>query len=226
MALTERDIMQLLREYSRTPEGKKLIADHGYGSGEEVDRTWLKELAEELRSDINEAFKSVTTSHAYLTENLNLIRITSRVVGKKGAVFTLVFPPEVLGRLSLEGEKKVGNHKYQAYYTGSVYHREHAAYFDGLDDRYGVYDIIGLFTHGYKISENAVVPKGHWLYADASGEIMGEARISSSNNKVKARESLGQSNFIQVTINKFVQRHRNEFPDLRVEYPAWWGGTK
>ena len=224
MELTARDIMQMLREYSRTPEGKKQIEAHGYGSGDNTDTAWLRELAEELRNDINNAFKRVTTSHAQLTSNLNDIKISTRVKGKNGVIFTLTFPPYVLGRLSLEVERNI-NGRIEYAYTGSNYYHKHAAEFSGLDDRYGVYDIIGLFTNGYNI-ESAVLPKGHWVYADSEGNFMGEALISSSNTKVQARRSREPNDFVKITINNFIQRHRNEFPNLQVEYPVEWGGTK
>lgn len=221
MELTARDIMMLLQEYANSPEGKKQIEENGYGSDARVDSDTLKLMADDLRRRLNRAFMSVNRTHDPITENINDIKISTRVTGRRGVVCTIMFPPLAIGRWSLEVGGRNGK---KVAYTGEKYHNAHAAEFEGLDERYGVYDIVGLFTNGYTI-RSAVLPKGNWVQANM-GEYWGEANTHGRWVKTQALRHREPNDFVKVTIDRFIADYRGTFPNLQVEYPKEWGGTK
>ena len=225
MGITEKDIMLLLQEYAQSEEGKRRIKENGYGDiNATVDAATLKSLTAELRNRLNDAFMRNNLEGSPITENINNLKITYRLTGKKGMVFTITFPPLAIGRLSLSSHSSDPDDVSR--YTGSKYHRDHAAEFEGLDMRYGVYDIIGLFVSGYTI-QSKIVPKGYWYQADM-GEFLGEGGGLGRhrNEKIQAKRFRAPNDFVTPVIDKFISDHINQFPDLRVEYPKEWGGTK
>lgn len=215
--------MAILREFVKTPEGQQLLEANGFGGGDPYDLDHMRALAMELRRDIDEAFANETSSHHKLTENFSsaeVIKISYKTTGKYGVTLTLTYPDFVLGRLSIA--KTYGDWDDPSSYFGRTYHQSHVGLYGGLDERFGVYDILGLFTQGYTLK--GVQPKGSWVSAETYtvGSDFGITEVSSH---AWARTYLSGSSFIADTIDAFIEKHVKEYPGLMVNFPAEWGGN-
>lgn len=217
MELTEQDVMNLLQKWVKTPDGKATLEANGFSGASFYNLDRMNSLAEDLRRRIDNAFAEVTINKTKLSSNYdseNIMKIRYRTTGKNGITFTITFPEELLGRLSLV--QTYGDWEDPQSYFGKTYHEAHSGLYGGLDARYGVYDILGLFTQGYSLGK--LGPKGSWVR-------MYHGEVGDEVTNVRALGYRAGNPFITDTIDEFIADHINEFPDLEVLYPTAWGGT-
>lgn len=192
MAYTANDYQKIIEDYVNSPQGRKFLKerqglDIGYTSEQ------MRIIGENLQRDIIQAFLAlVKDPYASAAFDSNSIEVhVNPSTTRDTARVTVLFRPDVLRRPSL--------YKYE----------------DPIDEsaKFGVYDIIGLFTQGYYAFSYAY---GVW------GRYVNGTMVEEDNSCIRSRAELAPNSFV----NQVIHRYQRRYPDVIFEWPKEWGGNK
>ena len=180
MALSEAYVDGLIKKWMKSSDGKAELKKRGITTtGYSIVQ--MKAMGEELsnmlcNAIINVGIKSFAS---------NFVRVDSPMSASDSTYTVQInFPDEILKRKSLWVG---GNGRYSGYVG------------DGL------YDVIGLFTNGYR----------------AGGQVWGYWVGHENNPYTGSRVYRAPNSFISKTINAF----KAKYPEVNILYPSLWGGT-
>lgn len=233
MTPSAKDYNELLAEFIRGPEGRKVISratKTNYLSTMFNKREYMA-VAEELKHTVINAYlaqvKTPDSKAAYFNRDAVVVMYKPDKKAEKlgKVVFEIVFNGDALYRPSLywdtgkEGERgryrgghlKSSNDAGYSTRSGASAHGSGSHWQDGHFTGSGVYDIIGLFTNGWGDDTTPTV-YGTWLDPETEEEW---------RNHTKSRNRKSGNPFIKHAIRQFKLRH----PYVEVEFPALWGGT-
>lgn len=192
MAYTANDYQKMVEEYMKSPEGRKFLkTEKNINVG--YDDAEMRRIAENLKRDLIAAFLLVVKEPDAVFEENQVFVVNS--ASKEGTkTLRIIFDSRGLSRPAL------GN------LSGSNWHE-------------GVYDIIGLFTNGYRAKDYVY---GTWPNHDdyeADGHI---ESYTEKHMRVRSRKELAPNDFV----NKVIGKYRALYPDVVITYPSRWGGTE
>lgn len=161
--ITEQYIMERLREYAKTPEGTAQVeglykrqAENGTFRGKGIRaqvKSYLAEIASKLYEAISETIPSFSRSR-------DSIHATIQKSDDSGIAAQITIDEDALHRESLHYMNR------QTYANTSKLK---------ISAGSGVYDIVGLFAHGYSIKGRR--PYGFWVHAGGESEERVGARM-------------------------------------------------
>lgn len=180
MALSEAYVDGLIKKWMKSADGKAELKKRGITStGYSLEQ--MKEMAVELKFDLCAAIiavgiKSFDGLRVRVLKPTESIDNTFRV--------DISFPDEILKRKSLWIG---GNGRYSGYTSD------------------GIYDVVGLFTRGYRASRQVW---GYWVGHE-------------NNPYTGSRVYRAPNSFISKTISQF----KAKYPEVNILYPSLWCGT-
>ena len=213
--LTARDFQIIVNDYLRTPEGAADVQAQGGVLPLLYSNDEMLAMANELLSEIKSAFERIQLhGHPFDTSQIkvNAPRDMNTGVWK----LTIYFPPISIARTSLVQQNARGIR-----FTGDKYRESHANMYGSLPDYYSVYDVIGLFTKGYRTEKRVF---GAWSHAEPfvkNPKTRDDADFS-EDSFIQNMKYLPPSDFVTQAVDAFMARH----PGVKVQYPVAWGGTK
>lgn len=178
--MSEAYVDGLIKKWMKSADGKAELKKRGITStGYSIVQ--MKTIGEELKNMLCNAIIDVGIKS--FASDLVQVDVP---VGTSDSTYTvhINFPDEILKRKSLWVG---GNGKYSGY-TGD-----------------GVFDIVGIFTNGYR----------------ASGQVLGYWVGHANNPYTGSRVYREPNSFISKTINTF----KAKYPEVNILYPSLWGGT-
>lgn len=188
MAYNAMDYQRMVEEYVNSPQGRKFLKEQqGLNIGYTSEQ--MRIIGECLQRDIIQAFLAlVKDPKAPAAFDSNSLEVHVNPPTTKGmARVTVLFRHDVLKRPSL--------------------------YRIGEEERFGVYDIIGLFTQGYFAMSYAYGIWGHYI----NGAIQDD-----STRSIRSRAELAPNSFV----NQIMHKYQRRYPDVVFEWPKEWGGNK
>lgn len=205
------DYNHIVRDWLLSPDGTKFAEQ--YGGFNPYSEEEMIAIATELYMAIVKAYKAEIQTEGADWFDLDTIRVGKPTKAKNGKIrVRIIFSEKGLARRSLHRSRYSGDPDYP-YKSRIYYNRRKTQYDDWQFTGKGVYDIFGLFTQGYDTKP----VYGEWWDNESN---TGEAGFN--DFKGRSLPKRGGSDFITKTINRF----RKKYPQVEVEYPKLWGGTK
>lgn len=211
MSPSANEYNSMVRAWLQSADGAKFAEEYGgfnsYGEEE------MRDIATELYMAIVDAYKAEVRTEGADWFDLNTICVGKPTKASKGKVrLRITFSEKGLARKSLHRRQYTTDPSYP--YTSRTYYDRHKTHYDDWQfTGSGVYDIFGLFTQGYDTKP----VYGEWW--DNQGNA-GEVRYPGFTGRSLSKRS--GSDFITRTIKQFCRK----YPQVEVEYPKLWGGTK
>ena len=186
--LSEKDIMDMLKGYVRDQEVQKELEKQGITSG--LSKEEMRAIAQDLVDALYQAGRDVVK-----TQGRSLFW---KGWGSDGSWKFRVFQKEGKVRLSCDDDSL----KRKSFAMLDGKQRKTVGYTGG-----GVYDIVGLFTRGYRTSRFVT---GFWETAG----------VYSRSHNIDGEPGLAPNPFIDNVIDAFKAKYSREVSD--VQYPSLW----